>query len=112
MRDTASMVPRVELQNIQKTFGAVQSLRGVNLKVYPDLSLWDDLDVASNLFLGREPVRVPGFIDRQRMHEEAVSLLSPLGITIPSTHLPVRYMSGLALGAMIGVVNGWFIAYQ
>jgi simple sugar transport system ATP-binding protein len=145
------MVPRVELQNIQKTFGAVQSLRGVNLKVYPgevlglvgdngagkstvmkvlagtvtpddgtilyegnpvrfarprdarrlriemvyqDLSLCDDLDVASNLFLGREPVRMPGFINRPRMHEETLALLDSLGITLPSTYLPVRYMSG------------------
>jgi simple sugar transport system ATP-binding protein len=151
MSDSTSAIPRVELQNIHKTFGAVQSLRGVNLKVHPgevlglvgdngagkstvmkvlagtvvpdqgtilyegkpvhftrprdarklsiemvyqDLALCDDLDVACNLFLGREPVRIPGFVHRKRMHEEAASLLQSLGISIPSTRLPVRYMSG------------------
>jgi simple sugar transport system ATP-binding protein len=146
-----STIPRVELRNVWKAFGAMQSLRGVNLRVYPgevlglvgdngagkstlmkvlsgtvvpdsgtilydgnpvyfahprdarrrhiemvyqDLSLCDDLDVAGNLFLGREPSRIPGFLDRRRMHQDAAAMLRSLGINISNTRLPVRYMSG------------------
>lgn len=43
--------------------------RGVAM-VYQEAPLCPDLDVAENVFLGREPKRGP-FVDRARMHEEA-----------------------------------------
>jgi simple sugar transport system ATP-binding protein len=64
--------------------------------VYQDLSLCEDLDVAGNLFLGREPSPGPlrGFLDRRRMHREAAETLRSLGIRIPFTDVPVRDLSG------------------
>jgi simple sugar transport system ATP-binding protein len=64
--------------------------------VYQDLSLCEDLDVASNMFLGREPTvrSLWGFVDRRRMHREAAETLHSLGIRIPYTDLPVRNLSG------------------
>lgn len=65
--------------------------------VYQDLSLCDTIDVAGNLFLGREPMRrIVGatFIDRARMHREAAQMLRDLGIRISNTHLAVRNLSG------------------
>jgi simple sugar transport system ATP-binding protein len=64
--------------------------------VYQDLSLCEDLDVAGNLFLGREPSPGPlwGFLDRRRMHREASETLRSLGIRIPYTDVPVRDLSG------------------
>ena len=51
--------------------------------VYQDLSLCDTVDVAGNLFLGREPRRrvlgIP-FMDKRRMHAEAAAMLASLGI--------------------------------
>jgi simple sugar transport system ATP-binding protein len=145
--------PRIELSGIRKRFGAVESLRGTDLVLYPgevlglvgdngagkstlmkilsgaeipdagsimlegeavrftsprdardrqiemvyqDLSLCDDLDVAGNLFLGREPLRgmFGAFLHRRRMHQEAARILQSLGIRIPYTNLPVRNLSG------------------
>jgi simple sugar transport system ATP-binding protein len=64
--------------------------------VYQDLSLCEDLDVAGNMFLGREPtVRLFwGFVDRRRMHRDAAETLRSLAIKIPYTDVPVRNLSG------------------
>lgn len=64
--------------------------------VYQDLALCEELDVAGNIFLGREPQIGPfwGFIDRKRMHREAAEALESLRIRIPYTDLPVRNLSG------------------
>jgi simple sugar transport system ATP-binding protein len=63
--------------------------------VYQDLALCDDLDVASNLFLGREPRAGGGmFLDKRRMHAEARHQLDALNIRIPLTNVLVRNLSG------------------
>ena len=65
--------------------------------VYQDLSLCNSLNVAKNIFLGREPVRsVLGlkFLDHQTLHEEAERILEELHIKIPSTHATVKNLSG------------------
>lgn len=65
--------------------------------VYQDLSLCDTVDVAKNLFLGREPVRsILGFqfLDHQRLHAEAQEILGRLHIKVPSTHVTVKNLSG------------------
>jgi simple sugar transport system ATP-binding protein len=63
--------------------------------VYQDLALCDDIDVAGNIFLGREPRLAAGLLlDKKRMHAEARRLLDSLRIRIPYTDLPVRNLSG------------------
>ncbi|MGB4593465.1 MAG: ATP-binding cassette domain-containing protein [Coriobacteriia bacterium] len=63
--------------------------------VYQDLALCDDIDVAGNIFLGREPRRAGGIaLDKKRMHADARRLLDSLKIRIPYTDLPVRNLSG------------------
>jgi simple sugar transport system ATP-binding protein len=61
--------------------------------VYQDLSLCDTVDVAGNLFMGREPMKsllgIP-FLDEARMHADAREMLKGLGISIPDTRLLVR----------------------
>jgi ABC-type sugar transport system ATPase subunit len=65
--------------------------------VYQDLALADNMDVSSNVFLGRE---ITGrglfhpFLDIRRMEEEARRLLSRLKINIPNIRQKVRTMSG------------------
>ena len=63
--------------------------------VYQDLSLCDTLDVAQNIYLGRERRRtgIP-LLDSQRMHRDARDLLDSLSIRIPSTRLRVKDLSG------------------
>jgi D-xylose transport system ATP-binding protein len=67
--------------------------------VYQDLALCDNLDVVSNLFLGRE-IRSPGpgavsrQLDEAKMEHETSQLLSNLAVTIPSLRSEVGTLSG------------------
>lgn len=61
--------------------------------VYQDLALCDTLDVASNLFLGREPHRGP-FVDKKKMHEHAAQILADLHVKVSSTHQEIGTLSG------------------
>jgi simple sugar transport system ATP-binding protein len=147
---TETETPLVELVDIRKSFGAVQSLRGVNLRlgrgevlglvgdngagkstlmkvlagsiqhdageirvngetvrfngpsdaqdkkigiVYQDLALCDGLNVASNLFLGREP-RVGPFVKHGEMHRDATRVLHDFGVRVKSTHQLISELSG------------------
>jgi simple sugar transport system ATP-binding protein len=151
---SAGVAPRVSLRGIEKRFGSVHALRGVDLDilpgevlglvgdnaagkstltkiiagayqpdagtillegapvafaapaeararriemVYQDLSLCDTVDVAGNLFLGREPVRrVLGLplLDKRRMREEAARHLDTLKIWVPNLRALVAQLSG------------------
>lgn len=148
-------VPVVEMRCISKHFGAVQALRGVDLKlrhnevlglvgdnaagkstlmkvlsgayipdggdiflegeqvefaspmdarrqgiemVYQDFALANNLDVAANVFLGREEVTRQigpiGVMDSRLMEREAQRLLNRLKIDIASVRLKVERLSG------------------
>jgi ribose transport system ATP-binding protein len=57
--------------------------------IHQELNVLGNLDVAANVFLGREPVRF-GFlrlIDRKRMHADAEGYLKRLGLDVPTTTL-------------------------
>lgn len=62
--------------------------------VYQDLSLVDTLDVSSNIFLGKEPIRNGFFIDKNKMDKEAINLINKLNIDIPSIDTEVSVLSG------------------
>lgn len=67
--------------------------------IYQDLALADNLDVGSNIFLGREPTRRQfglQVIDRPKMAEVAREVLDRLDIVIPEHKLkgPVKMLSG------------------
>lgn len=68
--------------------------RGAGIEmVFQDLSLCDHIDVAGNLFLGRELARGP-FLDRWRMQAQARELLDSLQIRIPRLTAKVANLSG------------------
>jgi ABC-type sugar transport system ATPase subunit len=155
MKPMAEATPIVEMRNINKSFGAVQALRGVDLvlhhnevlglvgdnaagkstlmkvlsgayipdegeiflegkkahisdpmdarrlgieMVYQDFALANNLDVAANVFLGREvasaqlgPINV---MDKRYMEQETQRLLDRLKIDISSVRLKVENLSG------------------
>jgi D-xylose transport system ATP-binding protein len=65
--------------------------------VYQDLALADNLDVASNVFLGREITKagvLRFLLDNREMEQRSHSLLSRLKINIPNIRQRVRSMSG------------------
>jgi ABC-type sugar transport system ATPase subunit len=68
--------------------------------VYQHLALVEQLDVANNVYLGRETYRWGavgrwlGVLDRRHMREQTTTALSQLHIKIPAPTLPVSSMSG------------------
>ncbi|UOF91285.1 ATP-binding cassette domain-containing protein [Fodinisporobacter ferrooxydans] len=67
--------------------------------VYQDLALCDNLDIVSNLFLGRELRRklIPGLpkvIRKSEMEEKALPVLRDLGINLPPLTTTVASLSG------------------
>ena len=60
--------------------------------VWQDLALCDNLDIASNLLLGRESRRL--MWSETRFHARAAALLADLGIDLPSTGTPASALSG------------------
>lgn len=66
--------------------------------VYQNLALVDQLDAASNFFMGREKFtgwgKSIGYLDREKMKEDAQAQLKRIGVSIPSMDVPVSAMSG------------------
>jgi ribose transport system ATP-binding protein len=71
--------------------------------IYQEFTLVPHLSAAANIYLGREPVRTAGVIDRRRLIGDAERLLATLGVAIdPST--PVRWL-GVAEQQMVEVAK-------
>jgi len=66
--------------------------------VFQTLALADDLDVPSNLFLGRELFRFKlgpfSILDRKAMRERTLEALKTTAVKIPNVDNPIRNMSG------------------
>ena len=67
--------------------------------IYQDLALAENLDVGSNIFLGREMKRqyLGGLVrtlDRRKMREESAGVLDRLEIHVPSLTQQIRNLSG------------------
>lgn len=71
--------------------------------VHQELALLDDLTVAQNIFIGREPRRA-GLIDRRRMERQSGEILARLGADID----PARRVEGLSTAAkqMVEIARG------
>ncbi len=64
--------------------------------IYQDLALFNNLDVARNIFIGRELVRGPLnlFMDKKRMYKRAEEVIRDLRVDIKSPKMNVARMSG------------------
>ena len=66
--------------------------------VFQDLALAEDLDVPSNIFLGREMVHFPlgpfSPLNMRKMNEQALIGLDITAVKIPNIYNPIRNMSG------------------
>ena len=72
--------------------------RGIEM-IYQDLALAKQQDVASNIFLGREPTKslfgLPiRMIDKPRIEREAEAMIKKLGARLPSVKYQVGKLSG------------------
>jgi ribose transport system ATP-binding protein len=74
--------------------GSVRAALGLGIAlIHQELNLSDNLDVAANIFLGREPCRY-GLIDHHRLHVEARPLLDQIGLDCS----PRTIVSRLSIG--------------
>lgn len=60
--------------------------------IYQELSIFPDLDIAENIFVGRRPTRAGGLVDWRTMYREAGALLSSLGVHL-NLKTKARYLS-------------------
>jgi ABC-type sugar transport system ATPase subunit len=81
---------QVHINNPQNAFNL-----GIGM-IYQDLALFNNLDVARNIFIGRELVRGPFnlFMDKKRMYKKAEEVIRDLHVDIRSPKLNVARMSG------------------
>jgi rhamnose transport system ATP-binding protein len=59
---------------------ARQSRQAGIAAIYQELSLFPDLDVAENIFAGRQPTKAGGRIDWRKLYQQADQLLASLGV--------------------------------
>jgi D-xylose transport system ATP-binding protein len=79
---------RVEIEN-------PRDARAYNIEtIYQTLALADNLDAASNLFLGRELVTPLGFVDEARMEAETRKIMGRLNPNFRKFNAPVKALSG------------------
>jgi len=53
--------------------------------IHQELNVLPNLDVAANVFLGREPRNALGLIDRKKIHAAAAPFLKRLGLEVPTS---------------------------
>lgn len=64
-------------------FGDARDSRQAGIAaIYQELSLFPDLDVAENIFAGRQPVTAGGHVDWRKLYAEAAKLLESLGVKL------------------------------
>lgn len=74
--------------------------------VFQDLALVNDRDVAHNMFLGQEPVRLGFIVDRARMVREAQKTITDLKVRLPSVRARISSLSGGQKQA-VAVARAW-----
>lgn len=103
----------IRISGADRTFKTPNDARRAGIEtVYQDLSLAEDLDVLSNLFLGREEyyVRLGGLsiLNRRKMAARAEELLGEIGVNVPGVKEILGGLSGgQRQGVAIARAAGW-----
>jgi len=76
MKDAGEIMINGKQTDIKGPFDAFE--QGIST-IYQELNVLPNLDIAENIFLGKEP-RKNGFVDKKLMHHEAKKLLKNVGL--------------------------------
>ncbi|WP_050524719.1 ATP-binding cassette domain-containing protein [Pseudorhodobacter wandonensis] len=77
------------------TIGNPRDARAQNIEtIYQTLALADNLDAASNLFLGREIISPMGFVNDSKMEAETRKIMQRLNPNFKKFNVPVSALSG------------------
>ncbi len=72
----------IEFDGRPVVIGSVKEAEALGIAIiHQELNLVGHLDIAGNIFLGREPTRLGVLIDRRRIHDDAARISSRLGLT-------------------------------
>ncbi len=90
---------QIVFDGMEHTFNSPIEAREAGIEtVFQTLALADDLDVPSNLFLGREKIRFNlgpfSILDKKVMREATMAALVKTGVKIPNLMNTIRNMSG------------------
>lgn len=86
---------RFEVNGVEARFGGIADAGRAGISViYQELALVEEMTVAENIFLGREPKRWGGLIDWPRMFREARALLDRFQVVLD----PAAQVSSLGVG--------------
>lgn len=81
---------RFEVNGAEAEFATIKDAEAAGIAViYQELALVEEMTVAENIFLGREPRRWGAFVDWPRMHQEAQALLDRFKVRLDPA-APVR----------------------
>jgi len=95
---------RFEVKGVEAKFcGIADAGRSGISVIYQELALVDEMTVAENIFLGREPKRFGGFIDWPRIYREAKALLDRFQVTLDPA-APVRTL-GVGQKQLVEIVK-------
>ena len=76
------------LNGIEQKFQSIRDAMKLGIVlIHQELNLLDNLDVASNIFLGREPIKRFGLVDKQKLYARAEEVLQRLRLKISPTKL-------------------------
>ena len=85
----------VHINGKHVTINNPRDARDQNIEtIYQTLALADNLDAASNLFLGRELIGSGGFLDESRMEAETRKIMARLNPNFQKFNVPVSALSG------------------
>ncbi len=103
---------KIYFEGIKVNFKSPIDARKLGIEtVYQDLSVCENLDSASNLFIGRELYKnIIGFevLDKKNMEKKTIEVLKKVGIEIPSIREKIEYLSG---GQRQAVALSRFVAW-
>jgi fructose transport system ATP-binding protein len=90
---------QIIFDGVEQRFAGPIAAREAGIEaVFQNLALADDLDVPSNLFLGREKIRFNlgpfSILDKKAMREATMAALVKTGVKIPNLMNTIRNMSG------------------
>lgn len=85
----------IRIDGEKATIESPRDARRYNIEtIYQTLALADNLDAASNLFLGRELVTPFGLVDDDAMEAETRKIMGRLNPNFKKFHAPVKALSG------------------
>jgi D-xylose transport system ATP-binding protein len=85
----------IRINGERATINSPRDSRDYNIEtIYQTLALADNLDAASNLFLGRELTTLFGFVDEGRMEAETRKIMARLNPNFKKLKEPVSALSG------------------